>query len=82
MDLTQNDDPRVEDLVQQILTKKDHYTHRIKDDGMENSITHQRLRLFLFLIFIIFLNVAPIILQRRDKEKNNFYFHRKCVFLG
>ena len=39
MDLTQNDDPRVEDLVQQILTKKDHYTHRIKDDRMENSIT-------------------------------------------
>ena len=45
-------------------------------------LTHQRLRLFLFLIFIIFLNIAPIILQRRDKEKNNFYFHRKCVFLG
>ena len=33
-------------------------------------------------IFIIFLNLAPIILQRRDKEKNNFYFERKCVFPG
>ena len=48
----------------------------------EFYLTHQRLKLFLLLILMIFVNMAPMRLQRREKEENNFCFDRKCVFLG
>ena len=50
--------------------------------GMIGLLTHQGLKLFLLLIVMIFLNVAPMTLQRRDQQQNKFFFWPEVHFSG
>ena len=45
-----------------------------------NFLTHQRLKLFFLPIFLFFSNFAPIRLQIKDQEKNNFFLMGSAFF--